>query len=273
MAGCFSVETNFCDTKDDKRSTGVAVVKGLIWLLLRKYRELFAHILPSLKDRGINQLTASFETLWRILETMLRDPVLLNTYCIIDGLDECDEASLEVLLGKFKTLFLPKNSHSHHFKLIVVSRDIPECIPKLLSNVPRIRLDPDADTEVNTDIHRFIDAKVDELSAYGEYEESLRTHVKTVFHDRAQGTFLWVALVAKALDKYKASDIRKALDEFSPGLDDLYARMLLQIDIKRRELAARILLWVVIAIRPLTLTELGTAVGIDTQLPEGFGLT
>jgi len=99
----------FCDNKDEKRNTGVAV-RGLIWQLLRKRRELFVHILPSWKDRDKIQLMTSFETLWRIFESMLRDKILGDAYCVLDGLDECDEISLEVLLDKFKVLFLLGNS-------------------------------------------------------------------------------------------------------------------------------------------------------------------
>ena len=129
---------------------------------------------------------------------MLRDPVLGAVYCILDGLDECDEASLEVLLNKFKALFSTKfgESSACYFNLIVVSRDLPDFIPEVLSSFSRIRLDLDADTDVNNDIHRFIEVKVDELSAYKQYLEPLRVYVKKVFQDRVEGTFLWVGIVA-----------------------------------------------------------------------------
>lgn len=123
---------------------------------------------------------------------MLHDPVLGAVYCVLDGLDECDEASLEVLLNKFKALFSTKFSESSacYLNLIVVSRDLPDFIPRVLSSFPCIRLDSDADTDVNNDIHRFIEVKVDELSIYRQYTEPLRVHVKEVFQNRAQGTFL-----------------------------------------------------------------------------------
>ena len=104
-------------------------------------------------------------------------------------------------------------------------------------------MDPDADSEVNSDILRFIDIKVDELShsSSRQYSESLRVHVRDIFRNRAQGTFLWVGLAARALKEYEATEIEKALDLFLPGLDELYARLLLQIDIDQREVAAKIL--------------------------------
>jgi ankyrin repeat protein len=252
----------FCDNKDEKRNTAVTIVRGLVYQLLRSLPKLINHILPSFKIQKESLFaTSSLQTLWRIFENMLRDPALSTIYCVLDGLDECDEGSLEVLLGKFATLLSTSSrSSTCHLKLIVVSRDLPDFIPEVLSGFPRIRLDPDADTEVNNDIHRFINVKVDDLSAYRQYPESLHVHVRETFQNRAQGTFLWVGIVARALRKYKATEVEIALNLFPSGLEELYARMLLQIEHNRQETAAKILRWVVMAVRPLTVSELSAAI-------------
>ncbi|PQE05819.1 hypothetical protein CJF31_00004572 [Rutstroemia sp. NJR-2017a BVV2] len=248
----------FCDNKNENHNTGVTVIRGLLYQLLQLQPKLFVHILPSFKIRRKSLFaSSSFEALWRIFENMLRDPIIGSVHCILDGLDECDEGSSEVLLGNFRNLFLPGTKPSHHLKMIIVSRDLPQFIPVLLKGVPRIRLDPDADSE---------------LPAYELCPDKLRVYMKKTFKERAQGTFLWVSLVAKALKNCRATEIRRRLDEFPPGLDELYARMLLQIDVDRRALAAKILIWVVMAIRPLTLSELSIAVGIDAPSSDGFAL-
>ena len=250
----------FCDNKEDKRNTAVTILRGLISQLLNLRRKLFDHILP--KFRVQKEHFFSFETLWRIFESMVCDPALETTYCVLDGVDECDEASLEILLGKFATLLSAKTDESSacHLNLLIVSRDVPDSIPCLLSSFPRISLDPDADAEIDKDINLFIKAKVEELSRYRQYPKALRVYVEKVFRERAQGTFLWIGIAAQALRKYKATEVEKALDLFPQGLDKLYARMLLQIDDSRREIAARILRWVVMAVRPLTLSQLSTAI-------------
>lgn len=258
----------FCNSKD--RNTAAAVISGLIFQLLQAQHKLFDHILPSFKIQKESLFKpSSFQSLWRIFEAMIRDPVLGHTYCILDGLDECDESSLELLLWKFKSLFSNETdmSSTNHLSLIVVSRDRPEIIQDTLSSFPRIQLDLDVDKEVNSDINQFITYKVDELAASPSkpYPPELRARVEQVFHDRARGTFLWVGIVAKSLRKYKPTEVDEALDLFPPGLDDLYARMLLQIDVDKRETAAKILRWVVITIRPLTLTELSAAIDIKAS--------
>jgi ankyrin repeat protein len=263
----------FCNNRDEKRNTATAVIRGLLFQLLSLRPKLFDYILPSFKVQKESLFTdSSFETLWRIFETMVHDPVLSTTYCVLDGLDECDEASLEWLLKKFKALFSRKSNDSSacHLNLIAVSRDLPDFIPELLSTFPRIQLDPDADNEINSDIRQFIEVKVNELSEYRQYPKPLRMHVKDVFLKRAKGTFLWVGIVANELRNCKVSEVKNSLELFPSGLEGLYARMLLQINDRRRETAARILSWVVTAVRPLTLAELSAA--IETPFRSSVGL-
>jgi hypothetical protein len=97
----------FCDNKDEKRNTALTIIRGLIFQLLRLRPKLFDHILPSFKIQKESLFTnSSFETLWRIFVSMIRDPLFGSTYCILDGLDECDETLLEVLLRKFAVFYL-----------------------------------------------------------------------------------------------------------------------------------------------------------------------
>lgn len=258
----------FCDNKDEKRNTAVAVIRGLIYQLLKIRPALYKHIEPIFEVQKESLFSASsFQTLWRIFEAMLRDPTVGQTYCVLDGLDECEKDSLELLLKRFGKLFGLGSSEPAGFrlKLIITSRERPEIIQLLLSDFPRIRLDPDADIQVNQDIHFFIESKVEELSRYREYTQPLREHVTRVFHERAQGTFLWVGMVASMLRKYSRPEVVQALYLFPKGLDQIYARILLSIPNDQRELAAKLLRWVIMTVRPLTLSELGDAIGVSDQ--------
>lgn len=65
--------------------------------------------------------------------------------------------------------------------------------------------------------------------------------MKEVFIKRAEGTFLWVGIVAEELAKLAWSEVENALKEnFPAGLEELYARMLLQIGERRQKIAAKI---------------------------------
>lgn len=146
--------------------------------------------------------------------------------------------------------------------LAIVSRDLPRFIAEVLSGFPCIQLGSGADGEINNIINRFIEVVVEDLSAYRQFSEPLRVHVKEVFQRRAQGILLSVRIVANQLVHYEMTEVEEAVDRFPSGLDELYACLLLQIDENQRETAAKILRWVVMAVRPLTIAELDAAIEI-----------
>jgi hypothetical protein len=210
----------FCDYKDDKRNTAVAIIRGMIFQLLQIRPKLIDDILPSFQIQKESLFTdSSFQTLWRIFEKMLRNPSIGTVYWVLDGLDECDSASLKELLRRIATLFSPKLNEALvcSLHLIVVSRDHPDFIPEILLNFPRIRLDSDVAEEFESDIHRFIDAKINELSIRRQYPAPLCRQIQKTFQDRAQGSFLWVGIVAHQLRKYKAAEVEQSLDLFPGG--------------------------------------------------------
>jgi hypothetical protein len=84
-----------------------------------------------------NYLTRLFSRLWAIISLFLVNN--LARLCSVDCVyQECPKC------------------HHPQLNLIIASRDHPDFIPEILSNFSRIRLHPDADKEVNNDIHRFI---------------------------------------------------------------------------------------------------------------------
>ena len=256
----------FCKNEDDKRNTAVAVLRGLIFQLLRYQPLLYGYILPTFALQGESLFAdASFDSLWRIFETMTCDPILGTIYCVLDGLDECHKESLKVLLNRFRRYFPPTvdEASTRQLNLIVTCRGYPEFIAELLSRFPRLHLDSQDKDEVNRDVNRFIEAKADSLAADKGYSEDLRLHVVNVFKRRAEGTFLWIGIVAEELRRYNRIEVEGVLDLFPSGLETLYGRALLQIEHKQQSITSKILRWVALAIRPLTLSELGAVLEVQ----------
>jgi ankyrin repeat protein len=256
----------FCKNEDDKRNTAVAILRGLIFQLLRYQPLLYGYILPTFALQKESLFAdASFDSLWKIFETMTCDPILGTIYCVLDGLDECDKESLKVLLNRFRRHFSPTvdEAPTRQLNLVVTCRGYPEFIAESLSRFSRRCLDSQAKDEVNQDVNRFIEAKVGQLAAEKCYSENLRVHVVDVFKRRAEGTFLWIGIVAEELRRYNRIEVENALDLFPSGLETLYGRTLLQIEHKQRSIASKILRWIVLAIRPLTLSELGAILGVQ----------
>ncbi|KAH0542300.1 hypothetical protein FGG08_003327 [Glutinoglossum americanum] len=258
----------FCDNKDEKRNTAIAILRGLLFQILQKRRSLIKHFLEDFKPKG-ESLFLSLESLWRIFEAVVRDNDLGTIYCVLDGLDECDEDSLEVLMKNFKVFFSMAGykSSTGGVKLIAVSRELPQRIAGELSGFLQMKLDPGSDSGVISDIQRFVSVKVDELSMLiTGFNDKLRMHVENALLEGAQGTFLWVGFVADELRGKKCAEIIDTLNSLPKGLPGIYNRMLLQIRDSRRDTAALILRWIVMAIRPLTLMELAAAVDVKPSV-------
>lgn len=136
----------FCDAKDNTRNSSVAIVRGLLFQLLEQNKDLISHILPiyEVQKKQIFQ-QSSFETIWRILLAMINDIRDSQVTCILDGLDECEPASLQDLLKKLNKI----TSTSPGLRIIVLSREYPSYLGDSLSQSLRIRLDPDAKAEVS----------------------------------------------------------------------------------------------------------------------------
>ena len=90
------------------------------------------------------------------------------------------QKSLWLSLLRLKTLIssISSTSTSCHLKVFTISRDFPNLIPEILSSFPHTRINPDANSKVSSDIDRFIDFEIDDLSTYREYPDALRLHVK-----------------------------------------------------------------------------------------------
>ncbi|KAL7802714.1 ankyrin repeat-containing domain protein [Trichoderma afarasin] len=257
----------FC-TPDEKHSSAVAILRGLVYQLIRQRPDLAGHTLSDFKSSEKTRETLeSPNALWMVLEKLLQAPELGTVFCVLDGLDECDKESSSLLAEIFYEYFLesPKLS-GLKFKLAIVSRKIDE-----LNVFPQVKLDPDNNEHVNSDIRDFISSRVKRLGrirGFNDYRES----IETTLLDRAQGTFLWVGFVMAELSRKRTCiEIMEALEGIPQGLHGIYSRMLAQIEASRRSVVFDILQCVTVAVRPLSLSELGEVIHIPptTKISNG----
>lgn len=246
----------FC-TPDEKHSSAVAILRGLAYQLIRKRPNLVSHILSDFESTAKTQETlASPNALWMVLEKLLQGPDLGTVFCVLDGLDECDEESSSLLADKFYEYFLESSKPSGvQFKLAIVSRKVDR-----LDVFPQVKLDPDNNEYVNSDIQSFIARSVQRLDRIRGFND-IRESVETTLLDRAQGTFLWVGFVMAELSRKRTcTQIMETLEGIPQGLHGIYSRMLAQIEASRRPVVFDILQWITVAVRPLTLSELREAI-------------
>jgi hypothetical protein len=118
---------------------------------------------------------------------------------------------------------------------------------------------------VSSAVAGFVEYKVRRLVTVQRYNASLQAEVLQQLRDKAEGTFLWVSLVCKELEKVPFHRTRKVLEELPPGLNPLYDRMMSQIveqDARTAGYCRGILQSITLAFRPLQLKELAVAAGL-----------
>jgi hypothetical protein len=270
----------FCQATDQRINNAVAALWGLMFMLVDQQPSLMSHIRKKYDTSGKELFTGvnAWIALSDIFSDMLGDPALTTAYLLIDALDECI-SDRERLLD----LIVENLSVSPSVKWIVSSRNWPEIERRLaeFDSTEKTSLS----LEVNADlVSRAVDAYIEhEISRLIliKHNPTLKGQVHEQMRQKANGTFLWVALVVKDLrDRQDAEyedplSILTLLLEMPSGLPALYSRMLDQIgrlEGDTPKLCQNILSIMALAFRPLNLAELGILADFGSHLTNGPAL-
>lgn len=257
----------FLQGTDSNLNNATAVLRGLIFLLAVQNPSLSSHLREKYEQSGAKLFNDgnAFFALSDILSGMLRDPSLARAYLVIDALDEC-ETDLERLLK-----LIVQNASLSRVKWIVSSRnkhDIEQKL-KLDGSQTKLSLELRANAEhVSRAVGVYIDDRVSRVESLRDDDE-LRHKAAHILRQKADGTFLWVALVIQELQKVATWNVLDVLEEMLTGLEELYARMMKQIQQLKRsdpELCRLVLSVAILAYRPLHVLELGVLSGLPEKV-------
>ncbi|EME89542.1 uncharacterized protein MYCFIDRAFT_76886 [Pseudocercospora fijiensis CIRAD86] len=246
----------FCMNAEARQSTGLGILRGLLLLLLRKQPALCDHLLNDFAVKG-ESLFDSIESLWPVFEAVITDGILGNLLLQIDGLDECEENSRDLLVSRFGGLL--RKGSCKRMKVVVTSRVI-RTANDLANDFPgatqRIMMDVG---KVNIDLQRFIEYEVEDIAKRCNWDSDLKAEVNEQVKSRDGGTFVWVSLALKTVSKKRPHQVIHELSQLPLGLRDLYARILHEIPSDERDTVYRVLVLVVAARAPLSLDEISIA--------------
>jgi hypothetical protein len=257
---CDTVLYFFCTDKDATQNSATASLRGLIYQFVQRQPSLERHCRQSLSKSNYEQTLSSFGALWDMFMQMLDDQKLGQVFCVLDGFDECDRDSRAKSLGKFDSIF-PGHQEKplRKFKLLVASRDS--------GGMPfepdgSIQMDSINSMSTRVDISLFVDCKLGKLARSIENFHDIEQEVRQTLIKRADGTFLWIGLAIRELETSgteSAEDVVKMLEDIPKGLDHLYDRLLKRIRPQTSKVLLAILRWILVARRPMTISELTTA--------------
>ncbi|KAJ4315361.1 hypothetical protein N0V94_005988 [Neodidymelliopsis sp. IMI 364377] len=256
----------FCQSTDNRINSATAVLRGLIYLLLDQDPYLAKHVRKKIETAGqsvfedANAWYAMSEMFINILKDYNRKPV----YLVVDALDECTSE-----LPKLLDLIIETSASSSRVKWLLASRNELHIEQKLrqvgAERIMSLEIRQNAE-QVSNAVNAFIDKKLSTIESL--QDEELRSRVRGILSSKADGTFLWVALVVQELEKPESWDPLELVEEVPSGLDQLYDRMMEKIRRlhKKHSQTCRTLLTIALnAYRPLSLTELGGLSAVQTQ--------
>ncbi|KAJ5808765.1 hypothetical protein N7474_010034 [Penicillium riverlandense] len=271
----------FCRGTSDNVNTATSVLRGLIWMLLRQEKSLIHH-LDAFKGNQSNAFNdgSAFFKLKKIFLQILQDSSLGRVYFVIDALDECkrEEPGLGQLLNlvtettkndKVKWLLSSRNEHeietflgkgTTHFQL---SLEVNSAAVKHAVNAYIDRKVSDLDEKYRTDYKSILAPKLQsqyEAERAKQLENELSQTLgqfKGKLKEKADGTFLWVALVMKELKDVSPDELLQRIEQIPSGLDGIYTRMLVSMNSSNYAAKCKKLLLIMTsAYRPLYLDEL-----------------
>ena len=261
----------FCQNTIPELRSAEGIMRGLTYVLADSNRRLIKFLRHESGTAAQNQAggSRSIYELWDTLSKMTEEQSVGQVFLLVDALDECGspfpeqsqerEDSLGTLL---RLLTRPDLGLSQKIKWVLTSRNEPR-ISALLENLCQ-----DTSLEVNSAkvtaaVDKFVDLKSQQLSKRNRFSSDLHENVRKYLADNAGGTFLWVALVCKELEKRSrliASETKALLKTFPKDLVPLYDRMLQLLSNSGNagsiSIALKILRIVTLARRPFSLNEI-----------------
>ncbi|KAF2626715.1 beta transducin-like protein HET-E4s [Macroventuria anomochaeta] len=245
----------FCQATDSRINSATAVLRGLLYMIVKQQPSLVSHIRKKHDDAGkaLFEDANAWVALTGIFADMIRDPQLRATFLIIDALDECVTD-----LPKLLHFIAKQSSASSRVKWIMSSRNWPEIEEQLELAWHKVRLSLELNAEsVSAAVGVFTQHQVSQLAKQKKYDKQTQEAVFERLTRNANDTFLWVALVCQELGKTAKRNAVKKLDTFPPDLNAFYERMMQQVSMSDdAEICKQVLALIALVYRPITLKEL-----------------
>ena len=260
----------FKDVSPDSKSITKAL-SAILHQLFTKIPSLVEHAMSAFDENG-DELSSMSSTMWEILENAGADPRAGEIVCVLDALDECEEAQQISLIEKLKT-FHSKAENSKFGKqrlsFLLTSRpyrNIRTQFHSLIRRFPTIHLSGDNESdlikeEIDLVIHSEVSAIASERCFGSETEAFLLEQLLSI----ENRTYLWLHLI---LDQIRNSDnagnqkaLRKEIQSLPQSVSKAYETILAKT--KDKKLASKLLHIINGAEAALTLQELNVAMSME----------
>jgi ankyrin repeat protein len=261
----------FKDDFSDQKSGANALSAVLRQFFMARPHLLSDTVLGKLDSDGKN-LVESLSDLWNILLDVTTNPEAGEVICVLDALDECQDADRKQLIQALGRFYLERPD-KHNLKVLVTSRPyehIRRGFQKLENQLPTIHLSGEEEVEIQKISHEIdlvIEKRVEDIGKENDLRPDECVFLKDQLTSVPNRTYLWVSLTLEVIENmpgFTKGNIRYAIRNLPQNVDEAYEKILNRSPDKPH--AKRLLHIVTAAERPLSLRELSVAMTVDAGL-------
>lgn len=260
----------FKDVSPDSRSITKAL-SAILHQLFTQIPGLVEHAVSAF-DENRDELSSMFSTMWEVLENAAADSRAGEIVCVLDALDECEEAQQITLIEQLKTFYskaedsgVPKQK----LRFLVTSRpyrNIRTRFHSLTRRFPTVHLSGDDESNlIMEEIDLVIVSEVSAIASERCFDAETEIFLLQQLMKIENRTYLWLHLI---LDQIRNSNnasnekaIRKEIQTIPQSVSKAYEAILGKT--KDKGLASKMLHIIVGAKTALTLQELNVAMSVE----------
>ena len=260
----------FKDISIEQRSASRAISTILHQLFVSR-PQLIRFALPKYNERGA-ALSTTFPELWPIFIAAATDPTAGDIVCVLDALDECNDQEQARLIECLEDFCLRQRTSSSAscLKFLVTSRPYFEIrwrFDRVLEASNNIELaGNDESASIKKEIDLVIKHQVANLKREIRLAPNVSDHLEKRLLETEHRTYLWLHLlwniVRKNLSGTK-SEMDRLIDKLPDDIQGSYEVLLQRCP--DPVFARKVLQIVLVAARPLTLTEIDVALNVNEQ--------
>ncbi|KAF7504245.1 hypothetical protein GJ744_002567 [Endocarpon pusillum] len=254
--------------KDNERQDNLnTALCAVLYQLFDHQPSLLRHALPAW-DKIRDKIQQESEEMWRIFLAAAADPSAGPIVCVLDALDECRDEDRRQLISKLCGFYQRSSPalSGARLKFLVTSRPydtVQRWFEETTSRLPHIRLrGEDENDQIHEEINLVMDLQIDSLAAKFRLSENHQERLRQSLRQMKHRTYLWLHL---AMEDIRTTYLNSPDPEEEPtntlpkSVESAYERILQRITEKQKSQAREILLIIVGARRPLTISEMGLA--------------
>ena len=257
--------------KDQDQNTARQALCALLHQIFSQKPSLIQHAMKQFEKDGPN-LINSTNSLWTILGNAMQDPHSGSVIVVLDALDECAESEFGHLMQNVETQLRSNQPIHGKLKYLLTSRPYEQILSKfrgLLDAFPRIHVPGEEESEtISQEVNCVIKYQVDRLARQKKLSHQVKSHLANRLLEITHRTYLWVYLV---IDYFRTEDFKKTLKgvesiitTLPKTINQAYEQILNRS--KEYSIVRKALTIILAAQRPLTLSEMNTAMNIDSTL-------